>query len=806
MSISAIRSALFCGVSALIVLSAAAAQDKTFDIPSDSAVKTIPTFARQAGIQIVASAAQLEHVRTPTVRGTMDMHAALHRLIAGTPLEVATDAGGVITLRAKPGIRAVAVAETAESSALDTVEEEVRVTGYQVKATAGGTRIVTPLKELPMSVEVVNKDLIDDLGARKIEDAIRFVSGINKVNRNDNFGRGERFAIRGFNSSLIMRNGVPLNVLSDTANMQQIDVVKGANSILYGFNDPGGLINYITRKPQDTPAYALSQTVGSYDYYRTEYDLTGPVAAYDGVGVNYRLMGAYTDSGSWLKNGMEKTLFVNPVVDVHLFDDTTLSVDYEYHHSRARFQRDSYPMLYNGRTNSASLRDDSLGYADAGWRYSPIFPTDRNVDKTELLDVRLTHAFSDAVTLRLASSHSQINIDHYNMIGYLMDLDSTTMLKRRNLLEIGQQNTTFYFGDLTAKFDTPFMRHTLLVGSQYYRNTGDGMTVYGAYAPAQNILDPPDDPAVRYFRAETRDQLIAAGTTTHNHPTRSYGVFLTDQIKLSDGRTNILVGVRYDNVDNGSGAGALEHYTPQTGLSYQILPELSAYALYSESFRLNPNTVLPNGTILSFPPEAGINKEAGFKFELFDGKLSGTLALYQLDRANVAQVTANGLDPNNPTVSLSGRERSRGLELDVTGHVTDDLEIFASYANSNANIVRSANAGLNGAPLEGVSPNALSVFANYHAGHIGTGDLSANLGLVWRDGPIYLANNAIAGSGVVQKQYAALDGGLDYRFAAGGADWTASLKATNLLDEKYMDRRAAYAAPRRITFTLRVGL
>jgi iron complex outermembrane recepter protein len=802
---SVFRAVLFCSASAIFLFGAASAQQRSFDIPADEAVKTIPLFARQAGIQIVASASQLDHVRTPAIHGEMDMHAALHKLIDATPLEIVTDNDGIITLRARTKtVEAQKAPATGEP--IEEAPEKVVINGYQVKATAGGTRIATPLKELPMSVEVVNRNLIEDLGARKIEDAIRFVSGINKVNRNDNFGRGERFAIRGFNSSLIMRNGVPLNVLSDTSNIQQIDVVKGANSILYGFNDPGGLINYVTRKPQDTAAYSLSQTVGSFDYYRTEYDLTGPVASYGGVKLNYRLMGAYTDSGSWLENGMEKTNFINPVVDIHLWDATTLTVDYEYKRSNARFQRDSYPILYNGLTNSAGLRDDTLGYADAGARYSPIFPDDKNIDKVELLDIRLTHNFSDNVVLRLASTHSQGNVDHFNMIGYLTELNSDRMLKRRNLLEVAQQNTTFYFGDLTAKFSAPYSEHNLLVGSQYYRSTGDSMSVYGAYVPTQDILNPPSDPAVRYYRAETRDQLYAQGSFTRNHPTRSYGIFATDQIKLSDERTNILVGVRYDNVDNGSGAGEVTHYTPQAGASYLLFPELSVYALYSESFRLNPSTVLPNGNIISFPPEAGINREAGFKFELLEGGLSGTLALYQLDRSNVAQVTANGLDPNNPTISLSGRERSRGVELDVSGHVTEDLEIFGSYANANAEIVRSGNAGLNGAPLEGVSPNAFSLFARYNIGRFGPGDIQANAGVLWRDGPIYLANNSIASTGVVQKGYTAVDGGLDYRLNLYDAEWTLSLKATNLFDEKYMDRRSAYVAPRRIDLSLRVGL
>jgi iron complex outermembrane receptor protein len=689
-----------------------------------------------------------------------------------------------------------AFAQATDDAPDDTQPVEVVVTGYRVSASAGGTRIVTPLKDLPMSVQVVNETLIRDLGATRVEDAIRFVSGINKVNRNDSFGRAERFQIRGFNSGLILRNGVPYYALTDTANIAQIDVVKGSNSILYGFNDPGGLINYITRQPEDEAGYRLSQTFGSFDYVRTEADLTGPL----GDRLRYRLIAAKTDADSWLENGYEDSYFLNPSLAIDLTSKTLLTLDYEHRVADARFQRDSYPFLVNGRLNTANLRDDTPGYANAGARYSNIFPSDVNRDLSTYFDARVTHDFTDALSLRLAYSNAEGKVDRYNMIGFLMEPNSPNLLRRRNLLEIGKRETDFLFADLSARFETPFMTHRVVVGAQQLRQSNRSLGVVGQFAPAVDIINPSPNPAVRYFRLETRDQLLAGRRVGKDPSTETSGFFITDQIALGDGRTNILIGARFDEVR--AGVNSADNTTPQVGVNYALTPQISVYGLYSESFRLNaPFTPPLGGPTRFFPPEKGVNEEVGVKFDLLRGRLSGTLAVFELNRENVVQINAGNL--NNPVVSLSGGERSRGVELDIAGQLTAAVKLTGSYAWMEANVLSNSNPGLNGAPLEGVSPNAASVFASADLGRLGPGRLAVNGGLLWRDGPIYLLNNSIASSNIIEDGYIAFDLGTDYLFTVDGVDLTASLKVINAGNQEYIDRRSAYAAPRRFLFTLR---
>lgn len=748
-------------------------------VQAQSLADALEQISRDTGLQVLYTTSVDTGLRAGGLDAGLAVEAALVQLLRGTGLRHRFIDARTVTI--EPASASDSVAAPAGSV---TTIDGLQVRGYRVDSSAGGTRIVTPLKDLPMSVQVVNEELIQDLGARRIEDAIRFVSGINKVNRNDNLGRGERFAIRGFNSSLIMRNGVPYNAFTDTANIAQIDVVKGANSILYGFNDPGGLINYITREPQPTAAYAINQTIGSFDFYRTEADLTGPI----GDRLEYRLTGAYTDAGSWLEHGMEKTWFVNPVLDIALGDNTELRLDLEYKRTDSRYQRDAYP----------ALRDEqgvAFAYAtQAGTRYSPIFPDDRNLIEVSNAEVRLTHHFGAASTLRLVGAQTRIDSDQFNMIGFAMEPGSERMLQRRNLLELNEQTTDFFFADLSSEFSLWGATHRVVAGAQHLYRGGRGFSRIGAFAPAIDILDPPDDPAIRHYRPETRDQLLQDMDWIRGAPTKSFGAFVTDQITLADDRTHILLGGRYDDLNG------VSNFTPQAGVNYRLNDQVSAYALYSESFRLNaPYTYQDTGEVRTFPPEEGINQEVGLKLDLFDRRLSGTLALYNLSRENVVQVFATD-NPFDPLINLSGKERSRGVELDLSGRIGERLRLFGSYAYTDSEILGSTNPALVGAPLEGVAKHALSLFAKYELGTVGIGELSVNAGYLWRQGPILLNTNTTADSGFSAGTYGVVDAGVDYVLGNGVS---LSLKASNLLDEAYMDRRSAYAAPRRVNFNLR---
>ena len=778
---------LVCAVaSAIPGIALAQSAQRQFSVPAQPLSRALTQLSTQAGVDILFQGNDVGGMQAPALQGRMSAVEAVRRLIAGKALKVTTTRSGSLIIRPteRPNRprrdEARSRPEPVEMSAAQD-QSDIVVTGYRVGETAGGTRIMTAVKDLPMSVEIVNRELIEDLGARKIEDAIRYVSGINKVNRNDNLARGERFAIRGFNSSLIMRNGVPYNVFSDTANIQQIDVVKGANSILYGFNDPGGLINFITKAPQDKPGYNVSQTVGTYRYYRTEADLTGPLFG----DTNYRLVGAYTNAGSWLANGKDETIFVNPVVDIGLTDKTRLVFDYEYRRQNSRGLREGYPLLFDAK-------NVAYAYPDLGSRYSPIFPQNRNINRVQNFEARLTHSFTPTTVLRLVAAHTDINSDQFNAFSGNILPGSLTQTRTRVYLEQNRQKTDFLFADFSTQFSFLGMKHKLILGGQHLERSGEGYGKFSDYGPVWDIRT--NDYAIHYAIPATRADLMRAVKLTNIAPTKSSGAYIIDQISLLDDRLHVLAGGRYDRLNG------VNRFTPQIGGNYRVNHWLSAYALYSESFRLNaPYTYLDTGEVVTFPPEVGQNREFGFKLDLLDHRLSSTIAFFSLKRKNVLQATASQ-DPLRPHLNLSGGERSRGVEFDVSGKIGRSLSIFGSYAHTDTKVLSSSNAATIGAPLEGVARNAASLFAKYDLGEVGPGRLSFNAGTLWREGPILLLNNIPANSRIHQDSYIVFDGGIDYDLPG---DLTLSIKGTNLGDKAYMDRRSAYAAPREISFTIR---
>ncbi|ACJ01463.1 STN domain-containing protein [Rhodospirillum centenum] len=198
MTVGWFRAAATSLVAVSVMVGVAQAQAIRIDIPAGDLGPALTAFARASGLQILADPSMTDGLKTRGVSGEMAPREALEALFAGTGLGFELHGDAVIVRGTAPApAEPAAPAPTRmkpEAAAAPAGEamEELTITGYRVRATAGGTRIVTPLKDLPMSVQVVNQELIKDLGARKIEDAIRFVSGINKVNRNDNLGRGER--------------------------------------------------------------------------------------------------------------------------------------------------------------------------------------------------------------------------------------------------------------------------------------------------------------------------------------------------------------------------------------------------------------------------------------------------------------------------------------------------------------------------------------------------------------------------------------------------------------------------------------
>ena len=216
-------------------------------------------------------------------------------------------------------------------------EPKTPAAGYVVREASTGTKTDIPIKQTPVSVQVVPKQVIRDQQAVLLQDALENVSGVRSSNDDVS---GYNFTIRGFQSLYIYRDNLAIPAgesnpsVFDTANLERIEVLKGPASILYGRAEPGGLINLITKQPLDQPLYRVEQQIGSFDFYRTQWDFSTPIASVPGLAA--RVSGAYQNNGSFRRFQGGERVLVAPVISYRPSEWTEFTVDAQYLGVRAQ--------------------------------------------------------------------------------------------------------------------------------------------------------------------------------------------------------------------------------------------------------------------------------------------------------------------------------------------------------------------------------------------------------------------------------------------------------------------------------------
>lgn len=206
-----------------------------------------------------------------------------------------------------------------------------RDVGYQVPSATTATRLETPILETPVSIQVVPRAVIEDQQVIELKEALKNVSGVQPA-----FGFGSLFngfTIRGFTSPVLslslFHNGLRRRANNfETANLEQVEVIKGPAAVLYGRLDPGGMVNLVTTRPSPEPYYAVKQQFGSFDLYRTVLEATGPVTA--DRSLLYRTTLAYQNSESFRDFEELERIFFAPSITWFPTPRTEISLALEY--------------------------------------------------------------------------------------------------------------------------------------------------------------------------------------------------------------------------------------------------------------------------------------------------------------------------------------------------------------------------------------------------------------------------------------------------------------------------------------------
>jgi iron complex outermembrane receptor protein len=785
--------------SALIVVPSAMAEGngdnstkRHYLIGSGSLSHALSQFAGSAGILLSADARLTDGKSSPGLNGEYTVEEGFQKLLAGSGLVHVFTAGNTVTLkvaekqgRASPvTLPSVRVTGAVELDANDPYNKS-----YTVTNSSTATKTDTPLIETPVSVQVVPRTIMDDQKTTRVKDALENVSG---VRAQPTLGYGNGFIIRGFLNNRVYRNGLLTNADGypsefDAGNLQSIDVLKGPAAVLFGRIEPGGLVNITTKKPLDMPYYSLEQQFGSYDYYRTQWDATGAVT--DDKSLLYRFTGSYQSNNSFRDFVFTDRVMVNPSITWRPTDNTDLTLSVE------------------------GLDQDyqaDFGIPAIGARPAPI-PISRSLDDPNspvdhlshvLVSTEINHRFNDdwAIHNRFLAGFKDDFSSFVNPAPSFGPSEEALLpngILRRNIF--GQKAYSENYAtnlDLTGKFQLGFSKHQVLVGFDYFKSTNK-YHYFGEFNDPNPALDIDifnPGPSYGIDPALIQDTLshpanCCADSNFAFFNSQWYGVYFQDHITLWD-KLHILGGGRYDWAESGSSyttsfdlseatlpSNKDEGFSPRVGILYQPVGWLGIYGNWTTSFSAN-NAPAADGS--TFDPQKGEQFEAGLKTQLFDDQLLATLAYYYLTKDNI-------LVPNNSTDFLfdmiANKQRSQGIELDVTGQITDQVSLIASYAFTDARVLVDHDGDTAGNRMPNVPEHAGSLWVKYDVnGYQSQDGFSFGVGGV--------AAGARQGDFANTFQlpgYVRMDAFASYKMKVGATKVTAQFNIRNLLDKTYYE-------------------
>ncbi len=549
---------------------------------------------------------------------------------------------------------------------------EVVVEGHQNKYVENkpstSLRLKTELVKLPQNVQVISADLLKDQQATSIMDGvIRNVSGVTML---EHWGQFARINMRGFRLPAF-RNGVNVQdtwgpLSEDMNTVERIEFVKGPAGFMMSAGEPGGFYNVVTKKPTEQFIANASFSVGSFDFYRGTVDVSGKLSKNGKLLGRFNAMYQTTDSH---RGNEDVTRYgIAPSLTYKLSDKTSITTEMNLQ------QAESY-------LGSAYIfAPASSGYAslDRDFKF-----TNNDYPVTDIQEVtfftNLKHEFSDNWSVE-----GQLAYLRYDQVGnstWLLSMaengDAYRYTSKWDALSIGKFGQIYIYG----AFNTGSVSHKVMGGFDYSDKTywADWFetSLVDTDAPF-NIFNPVygESPDTNFNRSVSV-QYRNGGTPYGSNTVRAY--YAQDEIGFLENHIRLTLAGRYTNLYSLGKMETDDVFTPRVGLSVDIIPSLTAYGLYDQSF-LPQSGVSSSGDILNDPVE-GKDIEGGIKASFFEGRLRTSLGVYKINKNKI--LLGDPAFPNDNFSIYSGEIESKGIEFDAQGQITPELNLVLNYANTN---------------------------------------------------------------------------------------------------------------------------
>ncbi|WP_320036082.1 TonB-dependent receptor [Halarcobacter sp.] len=636
-----------------------------------------------------------------------------------------------------------------------TIVEKI-VGNYKTEGKVEINRTNIDLEDSAKSIQVFNEDFLFDYQPQNLTSIVTMSS--NTSFSGDNNGRNNIYIIRGFSGVPILRDGFNLdNAITNTEifNFEKVEVLKGPDSLQFGESQPGGLINLVKKKPIKEDHGEILLEVKSNPSFSPKIDIGGSIN--DNGSLRYRLISSYLHEEDTKDfNTDTKRVFIAPSLAYDINDNHTITMMAEYLDETTPSDYGTFVNSHGdivGDKNLVTSNPDAefdktqkiIGFDlestfdtwNSNFRYRYI---DLGRDNDSIYNVSSYNEATNEILRYYATQHfdseehdAQFTI---NKEFYLVGL--------RNRISLGldaKKSETKTTGD----FD---------VSIPYYLNAN-----YPNYLPLTSSLQHPN--AFEYVNSDVT--------------TKTFGGFIQDHLNITDSLI-FSAGLRYDkvksenknNVRNTYNEYDTSAYTPQFGLVYKITPQTTVYANYSKSFNLQPASYINvEGELLD--PEEGKGFELGLKQKLFNDNFTLTTALFQIEKENVAQA-----DPINTLYYISsGKQKSKGFEMDLSGEILPGWSIIGSYGYTKTKDLDNDNNQMTGVPK-----HSANIFTTYDLGEIGLKNIYVGAGARYIGTRFADTNNNIK-----------LDSSIIYNAMIGykKGNWKVNLNFKNITDELYAE-------------------
>ena len=667
----------------------------TFAIPPGTLAEALSAFERTTGVKVVIDPARVDGVQSPGVDGRMTLEQALLQVLAHTTYAIRFTAADVVTVD-------VGVTEFVEVSSRDLLPRSAR------------PGLTEPLRDIPQTITIVPRAVIEEQGATTLRDVLRNVAGITFQAGEGGVPAGDQMTIRGFSARTDMFvDGVRDfgGYSRDPFNVEQVEVAKGPSSTIAGRGSTGGAINLVTKAPHAGAGYDVALGAGNSEFKRSTIDINQPLEDVGIPNAAFRLNAMWTDAAVPGRDVVEGSRWaVAPSIAFGIGQGTRLMANYSH---LAQDNMPEYGLPWVPVNTNPDLAEYSNGQPPVDpSNFYGLRARDYEDTVTDLATVQVEHDFSPTSTIRNLTRYGTTMRDSVITAPRFASVNTSTAINRqlqsRDMTDQIVANQT----TVTTRFNAARTTHALVTGVEIASERSENYLRAGPPAPLAGLFNPnPDDP---YLGPITRTGARNLGTA------RSAALYVFDTANLGH-HLELSGGLRWDrfDVDYESRAATAETTLLQRnddmmswrgGLVYKPRPNGSIYFGYGSSFNPSAEGLSLTAATVALAPEHTVSAEIGSKWDVVGEALSLTAAMFRTAKTNAR---TPGVNPGDPPTVLAGEQRVSGIELSVSGRLSDRWTAFGAYAFMHSDIAASNTMAEIDNALVLTPENTLSVWTTY---------------------------------------------------------------------------------------------